>query len=91
MKKLLVVLVAAALVMGLRPAQAQSPFAGKKIVIVTQTGSAIGGPAQKYGAEWAAANGATVEVQQFAFGDLFPKIITALQTKSGEFDVLIYA
>lgn len=67
------------------------PFAGQRIVVVTQEGSAIGGPAEQYGAEWAEMTGATVEVQRFAFADLFPKIITALQTGTGEFDVLIYA
>lgn len=72
------------------PASAQD-FSGMKIVVVTQEGSAIGGPAEQYGAEWAEMTGATVEVQRFAFSDLFPKIITALQTGTGEFDVLIYA
>jgi multiple sugar transport system substrate-binding protein len=93
MKKTLVFLLLVTLVViGLAPVAAQdSPFAGQKIVIVTQQGSAIGGPANDYGQQWAAENGATVEVQQFAFGDLFPKIITALETGSGEFDVLIYA
>ena len=92
MKKVLLVVVLAMLALAIMPAAAQDqPFAGKKIVIVTQQGSAIGGPAQKWGDEWAAKTGATVEVQQFAFSDLFPKIITALQTKSGEFDVLLFA
>lgn len=92
MKKVLLVVVLAMLALAIVPTAAQDqPFAGKKIVVVTQEGSAIGGPAEKYGAEWAAKTGATVEVQRFAFGDLYPKMITALQTKTGEFDVLIYA
>jgi len=92
MKKRLMLLVIAALVLGLVPVAAQDqPFAGQKVVVVTQEGSAIGGPAEKYGAEWAAMTGATVEVQRFAFSDLYPKIITALQTGTGEFDVMIYA
>ncbi len=92
MKKVLLVVVIAMFALALMPAAAQDqPFAGKKVVVVTQEGSAIGGPAEKYGAEWAAQTGATVEVQRFAFGDLYPKMITALQTKTGEFDVLIYA
>jgi len=90
-KRLLFVALFALLIVAIAPVAAQGEFAGQKIVIVTQTGSAIGGPALTYGQEWAAANGAEVEVQQFAFGDLFPKIITALQTGSGEFDVMIYA
>ncbi|MBL8153311.1 MAG: extracellular solute-binding protein [Anaerolineae bacterium] len=92
MKKLLLILVVSVLALSLMPVAAQdSPFAGQKVVVVTQEGSAIGGPAEKYGAEWAAKTGATVEVQRFAFGDLYPKIITALQTGTGEFDVMIYA
>lgn len=91
MRKLVLLVVLALFALSLVPAVAQDqPFAGKKVVVVTQPG-AIGGPAEKYGAEWAAANGATVEVQTFAFSDLYPKIITALQTGTGEFDVLIYA
>ena len=72
------------------PATAQGEFAGQRIVLVSQTGSAIGAPALEYGQQWAAETGATVELQAFAFADLFPKIITALQTGTGEFDVLIY-
>jgi multiple sugar transport system substrate-binding protein len=85
-------LLAVILTLAIAPIRAQDkPFAGKKIVIVTQQGSAIGGPAEDYGKQWAEQSGATVEVQRFAFSDLFPKIITALQTKSGEFDVLLFA
>ena len=92
MKKALLVIVLSMFALAIMPVVAQDqPFAGKKVVVVTQEGSAIGGPAEKYGAEWAAATGATVEVQRFAFADLYPKIITALQTGTGEFDVLIYA
>src|SRR5689334_251013 len=92
MKKILLVVVLAMLALAIIPTAAQDqPFAGKKIVVVTQQGTAIGGPAKKWGDEWAAKTGATVEVQQFAFNDLFPKIITALQTHTGEFDVLLFA
>jgi multiple sugar transport system substrate-binding protein len=92
MKKTVLFLILVTLLIGIVPVAAQDkPFAGKKVVVVTQQGSAIGGPAEKYGAEWAEKTGATVEVQRFAYSDLFPKIITALQTKSGEFDVMIFA
>lgn len=93
MKKnfVLFVVVFAVLALLVAPATAQSPFAGQTIVVVTQSGSAIGGPAIDLGRVWGEANGATVEVQQFAFSDLFPRIITALQTGTQEFDVLIYA
>ncbi|GAB4551816.1 MAG: extracellular solute-binding protein [Anaerolineae bacterium] len=94
MKKVLLFVLVVVMIIGLVPAMApvsaQGPFAGQRIVVVSQQG-AIGDPARKYGEEWAAKTGATVEVQQFAFSDLFPKMITALQTKTGEFDVMIYA
>src|SRR5574341_1412385 len=91
MRKMLLFALLAVLVLSLMPVAAQDqPFAGKKIVVVSQQG-AIGDPARKYGEEWAAKSGATVEVQQFAYADLFPKVITALQTGSGEFDVIIVA
>lgn len=92
MKKLLLVTIIAVLALGIFHVVAQDqPFAGQTVVVVTQEGSAIGGPAETYGAEWAEQTGATVQVQRFAFAELFPKIITALQTGTGEFDVLIYA
>ncbi len=92
MRKMLVFVLLGVLLLAIMPTAAQDqPFAGKKVVVVTQEGSAIGGPAEKYGAEWAAKSGATVEVQRFAYSDLYPKIITALQTKTGEFDVMIFA
>jgi multiple sugar transport system substrate-binding protein len=94
MKKsfVLFLIVVALLALAVAPVvRAQSPFAGQRVVLVTQTGSAIGGPAQEYGQIWAEENGAEVEVQQFAFADLFPKIITALETGTQEFDILIYA
>jgi len=90
-KKFLVLVVVLAALISIMPIAAQGNFAGQTVVVVTQEGSAIGGPAEQYGAEWAAATGATVQVQRFAFGDLYPKIITALQTGTGEFDVMIYA
>jgi multiple sugar transport system substrate-binding protein len=91
MRKILFLALLAVVLLSLMPVAAQDqPFAGKKIVVVSQQG-AIGDPARTYGEEWAAKTGATVEVQQFAYAELFPKVITALQTKSGEFDVIIVA
>jgi multiple sugar transport system substrate-binding protein len=89
MKKPFVLFVVAFAVLALlvAPAAAQEPT----IVVTTQTGSAIGGPAIEIGESWGDANGVNVEVQQFAFSDLFPRIITALSEGTQEFDVMIYA
>ncbi len=73
------------------PAAAQDlPFAGQTVVVVTQTGYSIGGPVEDHAPEWEALTGGTVQLQQFAFGELFEKIVTALETGAGEYDVLIF-
>lgn len=88
----MVVLFALFAVMIIAPVQAQEgQFAGQTVVVVTQTGSAIGGPVDTYRGEWEAATGGRVELQTFAFGELYQKIITALETGTGEFDMIIYA
>lgn len=66
------------------------PFAGQKVVVVTQTGRSIGGPVEDYAPEWEAATGGDVELQQFAFGELFEKIITSFETGASDYDVLIF-
>ena len=66
-------------------------FSGQTVVVVTQTGSAIGGPVLDKGPIWEEATGGNIELQTFAFGELFEKIVTALSTGSGDYDVLIYA
>ena len=65
-------------------------FAGKKVVVVTQTGRSIGGPVEDYAPEWEAMTGGEVELQQFAFGELFEKIITSFETGAADYDVLIF-
>jgi len=72
------------------PVSAQD-FSGQTVVVVTQTGSAIGGPVLDKGPIWEEATGGNIELQTFAFGELFEKIVTALSTGSGDYDVLIYA
>ncbi len=72
------------------PVSAQD-FSGQTVVVVTQTGSAIGGPVLDKGPLWEEATGGNIELQTFAFGELFEKIVTALSTGSGDYDVLIYA
>ncbi len=92
-KKLISLLIIAVLVIGIVPAtQAQDdkPFKGMKVVVVTQEGRSIGGPVEDYAPEWEALTGGEVELQQFAWGDLFEKTITALSTGSGAYDVLIF-
>ena len=66
-------------------------FSGQNVVVVTQTGSAIGGPVLDKGPIWEEMTGGNIELQTFAFGELFEKISTALATGSGDYDVIIYA
>ena len=86
----LLVLVALLTLVVAAPSLAQD-FSGQKVVVVTQTGSAIGGPVLDKGPIWEEATGGSIELQTFAFGELFEKIVTALSTGSGDYDVLIYA
>lgn len=65
-------------------------FAGQTVVVVTQTGRSIGGPVEDYAPEWEAATGGNVELQQFAFGELFEKMVTAFETGSLDYDVMIF-
>ena len=66
------------------------PFAGQKVVVVTQTGRSIGGPVEDHSPEWEALTGGEVELQQFAFGELFEKMITSFSTGANDYDVLIF-
>jgi multiple sugar transport system substrate-binding protein len=68
----------------------EQPFAGQRVVVVTQTGRSIGGPVEDFAPEWEAQTGGDVQLQQFAFGELFEKIITAFETGAGTYDVLIF-
>ena len=92
MKKVLFFIAFALISVGLifAGAQKEEVGGGQEIVVVTQTGRSIGGPVEDFGPEWEAATGNTVQLQQFAFGELFEKIITALETGSGDYDVLIF-
>ena len=92
MKKALFIMAVALISVGLIFAggKTEEVVGGKEIVVVTQTGRSIGGPVEDYGPEWEVATGNSVQLQQFAFGELFEKIITALETGSGDYDVLIF-
>ncbi|HUX20836.1 MAG TPA: extracellular solute-binding protein [Spirochaetia bacterium] len=70
---------------------ASKSYAGAHIVAVSQTGPQVSGPLQEYKAMWEKKTGGTVEVQTFAFGDLFQKIRTAFVSGANPFDLLVYA
>jgi multiple sugar transport system substrate-binding protein len=70
------------------PALAQ--FEGQTVVVVTQTGRSIGGPVEDFAPEWEAMTGGRVQLQQFAFGELFEKMISSFETGAGSYDVLIF-
>ncbi len=91
MRKLCLFVLLAMLVTALAAPSLAQDFSDQKVVVVTQTGSAIGGPVLDKGPIWEEATGGSIELQTFAFGELFEKIVTALSTGSGDYDVLIYA
>ena len=92
MRKVALLVVVALVAVGVfAPANAQDqPFAGQTVVVVTQTGRSIGGPVEDHAPEWEAMTGGQVELQQFAFGELYEKMITAFETGSIDYDVLIF-
>ena len=64
---------------------------GVNLVVATQTGPQIASPMQDNWQTWGAKTGGTVEVQTFAFGDLFEKIRTGFVTGASPFDIVVYA
>ncbi|MCA9884991.1 MAG: extracellular solute-binding protein [Anaerolineae bacterium] len=88
-KFLLLVTVLALMLMSFSMVQAQD-YSGQTIVVVTQTGRSIGGPVEDYAPEWEAMTGGDVQLQQFAFGELFEKMIAAFETGSIDYDVMIF-
>ncbi|MCY4246215.1 MAG: extracellular solute-binding protein [Chloroflexi bacterium] len=91
MRKFTVFVLLALLTVGFAVPLSAQDFSGQTVVVVTQTGSAIGGPVLDKGPIWEEATGGNIELQTFAFGELYEKIVTALDTGSGDYDVLIYA
>ncbi|MCB9450491.1 MAG: extracellular solute-binding protein [Anaerolineaceae bacterium] len=69
--------------------QAQD-YSGMTIVVATQTGPSISGPIKDHAPEWEAMTGATVQVQEFAFGELYEKMLAAFETGSNDFDMLVF-
>jgi multiple sugar transport system substrate-binding protein len=63
---------------------------GQRIVVATQTGRSIGGPIEDFSPEWEEMTGGSVELQQFAFGELFEKIVTSFETGSNDFDMIVF-
>jgi multiple sugar transport system substrate-binding protein len=85
-------LIAALVALGLAmPALAQAPrFDGQQVVVVTQTGRSIGGPVEDFAPEWEAMTGGRVQLQQFAFGELFEKMVSSFESGATSYDVLIF-
>ena len=91
MRKVVLPLLLLALLIGVFAVNAQDqPFAGKRIVVATQTGPSISGPVKDHAPEWEAKSGATVEVAEFSFGDLYTKILSSFETGSNDFDMIIF-
>jgi len=91
MKRSLPVLLIISLVWGFTLGFSQERrFDGQTVVVVTQTGRSIGGPVNDFAPEWEAMTGGRVELQQFAFGELFEKVITSFVTGAASYDMLIF-
>ncbi len=90
MRKIVVVMSMAVLVLISVAFAQDKAFQGQTVIVVTQTGRAIGGPVEDYAPEWQEKTGGKIQLQQFAFGELFEKIITSFETGAGGYDVLIF-
>lgn len=64
---------------------------GVTLQVATQTGPQIASPVQDFWKQWGDKTGGTVELQEFAFGDLFEKIRTGFVSGANPFDIIIYA
>jgi multiple sugar transport system substrate-binding protein len=64
--------------------------AGQKVVVATQTGPSISGPIEENAPTWEAKTGGNVEVQQFAFGELFEKVVTSFETGANAYDMIVF-
>lgn len=64
---------------------------GVNLVAATQTGPQIASPMENHWKEWGAKTGGTVEVQTFAFGDLFEKIRAGYVSGASPFDIIVFA
>jgi multiple sugar transport system substrate-binding protein len=87
-----VIMMALVFALSIAPTIAQDApdFSGTTIVVVTQTGRSIGGPVEDYAPEWEALTGGQVQLQAFAFGELYEKMITTFETGSIDYDVMIF-
>ncbi len=81
---------AALLVLSLAGVAFAQDFSGQTVVVVTQTGRSIGGPVEDFAPEWEAMTGGRVQLQQFAFGELFEKMISSFETGASSYDMLIF-
>lgn len=91
MRRILAFLLLVALFTGTFSVVAQDqPFAGQTIVVATQTGPSISGPIKDFAPEWEARTGASVQVAEFAFGELYEKILASFETGSNDFDMLVF-
>jgi multiple sugar transport system substrate-binding protein len=63
---------------------------GQTVVVTTQTGPSISGPIEEHAAEWEAMTGGSVQIQPFAFGELFEKIVTSFETGANDYDMIVF-
>ena len=91
MRRILVLLLLVMICSGTFSAIAQDqPFAGMTVVVATQTGPSISGPIKDFAPEWEARTGASVQVAEFAFGELYEKMLASFETGSNDFDMLVF-
>lgn len=92
MKKVLFIVVLAALVLGLVPVAAQDKmYAGVEFDVLTFTGPQIAEPLQRHAPEFEALTGAKVNVNVVPFGDLYQTILTDQATGTNSYEAFVFA
>jgi multiple sugar transport system substrate-binding protein len=73
------------------PAEAQKPFDGVTVNIVTFTGPQIAEPLQRRGPDFEQLTGAKIQVITVPFSDLYNKLLTDFATGTNSYDATVFA
>jgi len=83
--------IATCLTLGAGPAQAQKPYEGVEVYLLTRPGPVIAGRLEERGKEFEAMTGARINVSSVPFADLFQKLLTDWATGTNSIDVGVFA
>ena len=88
MKKLLLSVAILPLLAGSAFAACSPDYSGVKLTVSTQNGPFIASALHTAAAKWKEKTCGEVNIVEFPFGELYPKFLTAMSQKTGDFDVI---